>query len=51
MIDHLIGRPSPSWKRAQVSLAVISLGHHISVPSQGISGHNLLGVANRRWKP
>ena len=20
MIDHLIGRPSPSWKRAQVSL-------------------------------
>lgn len=21
MIDHLLGRPSPSWKRAQVSVA------------------------------
>lgn len=34
MIDHLIGRPSPSWKRAQVSFAVISLHLHISLPSQ-----------------
>jgi hypothetical protein len=50
MIDHIIGRPSPSWKRAQVSFVVVFFITIISAIS-GISCHNLLGVADRWRKP
>ena len=30
MIDHLVGTPSPSWKRTQVRFTLISLSNHSS---------------------
>lgn len=47
MIDHLLGRPSPSWKRTQVRLfpQFHTTGSHLSHP--GPSRHHLLDLEAR----
>jgi hypothetical protein len=49
MIDHLVGRPSPSWKRIQVGFLYWLTAHflHSITPSDlGVSRHILLGLAD-----
>ena len=45
MIDHLVGSPSPSWKRTQVSSLIYFYYPLIThVPPLGFSGYFLLAV-------
>jgi hypothetical protein len=48
MIDHIIGRPNPSWKRAQVITAHIICISRSVVP--GPYYHYLLDMAHRSWE-
>lgn len=50
MIDHLLGRPSPSWKRAQVCRSPHSI-HNPANSAPGLSRPLLLGLETRLWKP
>lgn len=45
MIDHIVGTPSPSWKRTQVSLLHVS-SHPTPIFHPGFSRHLLLAMEN-----
>lgn len=49
MFDHLLGRPSPSWKRTQVCLHLAYTVPFLT-QSQGIYCNLFLAMANRAWK-
>jgi hypothetical protein len=45
MIDHLVGRPSPSWKRVQVSLCLSDVLDQSRL--LGLTRDPLLAMENR----
>lgn len=51
MIDHLLGRPSPSWKRAQVCLFPQSHTCSVLTPHPGLPRLLLLDLETHLWKP
>ena len=48
MIDHIVGRPSPSWKRTQVNNHILSLPSILS-DQTGFSCDLVLALEDHPW--